>query len=62
MLNFYPAGFSNGLILTGIGMMILAGMVIVCSMIRRRDEELAERESSAEQSENLEAGDGEQDV
>lgn len=63
VLNFYPAGLSNGLILTGIGMMILAGMVIVCSMIRRRDEELlAERESSAEQSVNLEAGDGEQDV
>ena len=44
VLNFYPAGLSSGLILTGIGMMILAGMVIVCSMLRRRDEELlAER-------------------
>ncbi len=45
VLNFYPAGLSSGLILTGIGMMILAGMVIVCSMLRCRDKELlAERE------------------
>gem|GEM_PF-5504055 len=49
MLNFYPAGLSSGLILTGIGMMILAGMVIVCSMLRCRDKELlAEREDSPE--------------
>ena len=40
VLNFYPAGLSNGLILTGIGMMILAGMIIVCAMLRRREEEL----------------------
>ncbi len=39
VLNFYPAGLSTGLILSGIGMMILAGMIIICSMIRRRDEE-----------------------
>ena len=48
MLNFYPAGLSSGLILTGIGMMILAGMVIVCSMLRSRDKELlAEREDAS---------------
>lgn len=49
-LNFYPAGLSTGLILSGIGMMILAGMIIICSMIRRRDEEFlsAQEESLPE--------------
>ena len=50
VLNFYPAGLSTGLILSGIGMMILAGMIIICSMIRRRDEEFlsAQEESLPE--------------
>ena len=50
VLNFYPAGLSTGLILSGIGMMILAGMIIICSMIRRRDEEFlsAQEESLSE--------------
>lgn len=54
VLNFYPAGLSTGLILTGIGLILLAAMLVVDDFIRRLDEK--RRREAEETDEASESG------
>lgn len=53
VLDFYPAGLSTGLMLTGFGLIGLAAMIVVSDLLKRADEKRkAETERAEEASEN----------
>ena len=53
VLDFYPAGLSTGLMLTGFGLIGLAAMIVVSDLLKRADEKRkVETERAEEASEN----------
>lgn len=58
VLSFYPAGLSSGLILTSAGMFLLAAMIVVSDILKRRKEKAVQEESTADEETAINEEDG----